>query len=195
MQLNIYLISHPIIQKLASDVVYANQLGRTNTYNNKYKKLGLLMIYEVLRKVIQTNHIYIKKINHIKEVCVFNRKESYIIMTDIADSYNMITDAINLFPQVYIQNLSLDKDHNIHNNKEIYNTIQSQYNNNTKIFLIQSNLESYSSIKILDFLILNIKIEIEAITLICITCHNRIIEKIGKRYPNLNIYTSKIMLD
>ena len=195
MQLNIYLISHPIIQKLSNDIIYNQTFMNQNVYNHTYKQLSFLMMYEVLRQCIKIQNIYIKKINYIKETCIFSTQESYLILADLTDSYNIVTDIIALFPKVYIQHLYLDQQNNLKNHIEIYQKIQNTQKNNTKIILIQPYLNSYSSIKILDYLILKNDIKIQNIFLVCISCHHKIIEKIGTKYPKLSIYTSKIMIN
>nr|YP_009296295.1 uracil phosphoribosyltransferase [Sebdenia flabellata]AOM65230.1 uracil phosphoribosyltransferase [Sebdenia flabellata] len=193
MQLNIYLISHPIIQKLASEITYQDKTLKQNTHSENYKQLGTLLIYEVMRAWIKTQNLYIKKINYIKELCVFDKKESYFVITDLTESYKMLTNTSLLFPEVEIEHISLSKEIYKINNMRIYKLIEKKIKNNTKILILQSHLNNYRIIKILDYLIAQNNFYIKQIKILCITCNNKIIEKIGYKYPNLKIYTTKII--
>nr|YP_009293735.1 uracil phosphoribosyltransferase [Rhodymenia pseudopalmata]AOM64417.1 uracil phosphoribosyltransferase [Rhodymenia pseudopalmata] len=191
MQLNLYLISHPIIQKLASDVSYDHKYTSPNINNYKYKNLGLLMIYEVVRKYIKTEKIHIKAIDCIEEFCILSQEVSCLILADIKKSYSIISDITWIFPEIHIQPIYFSINENILNQSDIKNKIKS-INGKKIILLMQSHLDDYSSIEILDYLTKYEKINIESIRIVCITCDNQIIGKIGKKYPKLTMYASKV---
>lgn len=54
-------------------------------------------------------------------------------------------------------------------------------------------LSNFSILKLLDYLIVEHKIHINAIKIICIACTNNILEILGRQYPLLKIYTTKII--
>lgn len=193
MKLNIYLMSHPTIQKLANDFIHGQNINPYDYQQNNYSQLGFLIIYEILRKSLIINRIYVKKINHIKEICKFSNNKSYLIITDLIKWHQIVNQAVNLFPKVTLQHFSWDK----YNNSSIHTNISSVINRidhkNTEIFIIELYLINYSIITILDKLILKHNIQSHLIKIVCITCYNNILNKIGKKYPNISIYTTKII--
>lgn len=193
MKLNIYLMSHPIIQKIANDLIHKQNINTYYNHKNNYSQLGFLIMYEILRKSLLINRIYIKKVNHTKEICTFSNKKSYLIITDLIKWHQIVNKAVNLFPQVTLQHFSLDKYENSSNNINISNVIKKINNQNTEIFIIELHLINYSIITILDKLILTNNTQSHLIKIVCITCCNNILNKIGKKYPNINIYTTKII--
>nr|YP_009257634.1 hypothetical protein [Coeloseira compressa]ANH09717.1 hypothetical protein [Coeloseira compressa] len=188
MQLQIYLISHPIIQKLVSEILYCKQDTNYNLY--KYEELGFLLMYEVLRKYIVVKKIYIKKVKYIQEIHIQNQKESYIIISDTTKSYKMITRATCLFPKVIIEHIGLNQYKNGYEN--IVNYTQSLSHKLIYILIVELHLNNYSIIKILDSIIKRDIKNSNQILIICITCSNKILEKLGNKYNNLHIYTTKI---
>lgn len=186
MPLNIYLISHPIIKQLSYEITKTEDNTEIIKHHN-YKKIGVLLIYETIRTWIKLQNIYIKQIHSIKEICLFNEQESYTIITDLAESYHIISEAIILLPNASLCHISL-----IDKEEIIYNNLNNLITNGKKIIFIQQSLNNYFLIQILDYLLLKKHIKISQIKIICILCNNKIIEKIGYKYPNLNIYTTKI---
>nr|BCB14978.1 uracil phosphoribosyltransferase [Grateloupia asiatica] len=188
MQLNIYIVSHPIIQQLSSQIMNPTLVSQ-NMYNESYKQLGLLMVYEVMRKWMLIQNIYIKQIDHIHTFCTLKRKESYIILTDLVDSYNFVTDALNLIPGVELNHINFrQKLDNINNC--IINTNNTEQQ---KIIIVNLHINNNILINFLDYLTKEKHIQINQIKIICITCKHQILEKIGNKYPDLNIYTTKIL--
>nr|YP_010952311.1 uracil phosphoribosyltransferase or UMP pyrophosphorylase [Gloiopeltis furcata]WMP13980.1 uracil phosphoribosyltransferase or UMP pyrophosphorylase [Gloiopeltis furcata] len=61
-----------------------------------------------------------------------------------------------------------------------------------KIIIIEKFLDYDSISQLLDYLFLERNISMHQIRLVCITCKSSLLEKIGRKYPNLNIYTTKI---
>ena len=192
MQLNIYLISHPIIQTLANDFIYKQNLHIYKNTHNNYSQLGFLIIYEILRKSLKIHKIYIKKIHYIKEIYKLNKNKSYLILTDIIKSYSFINNALDLFPEVRVKHININQDNNRFNNITEY---QITSNIDTEILIIELNLNNYCILDTLNQLISKNKINSNSIKIICITCMNKILNKIGTKYPNLSIYTTKIITD
>uniref|UniRef100_UPI003001F160 hypothetical protein n=1 Tax=Anunuuluaehu liula TaxID=3049639 RepID=UPI003001F160 len=191
MQLNVYLISHPIIQKLSNTIINSKP-ENNQIYNYNTSSLGFLLIYEVIRKWIKTQNIYIKNIELTKELYVFNSKESYLIIANLMDCNQIISGISLLLPQVHLQHINLNtyKKKYINNDcidSNIINIIKKQ-----KIIIIERFLSNYSIIKLLDYLLLKQHIKISQIKIMCITCTNSICEQLGNKYQSLEIYTTKI---
>nr|YP_009298033.1 uracil phosphoribosyltransferase [Plocamium cartilagineum]AOM67971.1 uracil phosphoribosyltransferase [Plocamium cartilagineum] len=186
MPLNIYLMSHPIIKQLSYQIT-KKENNKQIVNHHHYKNIGILLIYETIRQWIELQNIYIKQIHSIKEICLFNEQESYIIITDLSESYHMISEIILLLPNVSLHHISL-----IEKEQVIYNNLNNLITDDKKIIFIQKSLNNYFLIQILDYLLSKKHVKISQIKIICIICDNKIIEKIGYKYPNLNIYTTKI---
>lgn len=192
MQLNIYLISHPIIQKLSNQLIcstYKNNQIQNIIRNNP---LHSLLVYEVTRKWINGYNIYIKNLNNIKKIYKFDNQESYLIITNFMDCGNIINNINILLPKVYIQHINLEnyttrKINDDCIDSKIINIIEKQ-----KIIIIENFIKDYSIIKLLDYLFIYKKIKIQNIKIICITCNSSILEYIGAQYPHLQIYTTQI---
>lgn len=153
-----------------------------------YNQLNLFLIYEVLRKYIQTQNIYVKNLKYTKEICIFYPKESYLFLTDIEDCGSVINNIKIMIPQVNLI-------HTVFNNKvkeyvenRIVNIVNKQ-----NIIIMEKLLNNLSIIQLLDYLITNRKININTIKIICIACTNKILEVISNKYPSLKIYTTKII--
>lgn len=188
MPLNIYIVSHPIVQQLSSQIMNPTLIP-PNMYNESYKQLGSLMIYEVMRRWMTIQNIYIKQIDHIQTICTLKREESYIILTDLVDSYNFVTDALNLIPRVELKHISFKQ--KLNNINKV--TINTNGNKQQKIIIINLYIDNDILIKFLDYLTIEKHVKINQIKIICITCKHQLLEKIGNKYPNLNIYTTKIL--
>nr|YP_010902776.1 hypothetical protein REP55_pgp005 [Hypnea nidulans]WCH54631.1 hypothetical protein [Hypnea nidulans] len=190
MPLNIYIISHPIISILSTQIIYS--LSKNNKTNEPvYDEINFLLIYELLRKWIKVTNIYIKDINQIKEISVFNPKESYILFTNLEKCYNIIIHLKTLIPKLSLVHINTYKDNN--NNKIYFNSNREQYFINNKIIIVEKILNNNSIIDFVHELINDYKIQITSIKIICIVCNQKVLEIINKRYSNLEIYTTKII--
>nr|QCI07377.1 hypothetical protein [Leiomenia cribrosa] len=192
MPLNIYIIAHPIIKKLSNQFINSTHQNPQiqNILNND--PLHILLIYEVTRKWITGYNIYIKNLNHIKPIYRFNKKESYLIITNFMYCGNIINNINKLLPKVCIQHLNLEqyKEKEINDeciNHQIINRIREK-----KIIIVENFIEDNSIIKLLHYLITYKNIYIKNINIICITCNSIILENLGSKYPNLKIYTTHI---
>ena len=178
MQLNIYILAHPIIQTLSN---YTTRVKNNNfIYYLKSQQLGTFIVYEVIRQWIDTNNIYIKKINYFQQLSINNPFESYSIITDLTNSYHIITDIGKLLPQTKFK--QIDK---------LNMTIP--YETNEKIILFEQFLYNYNIIESIDYLKKYQQIDINQIKVACIICNSKILDQIGRTYPNLEIYTTKII--
>lgn len=194
MRLNVYIITHPIIKQLSNQLkhcLYYNKTNQISKNSHLISYLYILLIYEVVRTWLKTSNIYIRNIDYIKPLCIFNSKESYLILTDIMSCNHAIVNIGNILPKVHIQHIDLCITSNIMINDHyledsILEIIQKQ-----KIIII-NNILTYSIIQLLDYLIITKNIKITQIRIMCLLCNNNVLEKIGYKYPTLSIYTTKI---
>lgn len=186
MKLNIYQISHPAVRIM---VTYIEE-SRMNKVIHKhyYKYLGLLLIYEMLRRYIKTTQIYIKLLDEIKNLSMTNTKEKYVLFTNISYTYNMLTDIEIIFPHLTIINI------NYKNPETIYSSTKNLKIdlNNANVFILEKFTESIEVLNLLKYLRSREDVLSERINIACITSNNEILEKIGREYPQLKMYTVKI---
>lgn len=182
MQLNIYKISHPIIKLILND------LKNQNNKNYYYKYIGLLIIYEMFRKYIEIDEVYIKLIKNIKNITVHNYRKKYLILTDISATYDMITDIKTILPIVKIVHI------NYQNIEEIEYSIKSSQiqNKDTNIFILEKVTSNDNVIKLIQYLSYNHNVSTNKIAIGCITSYHETLTKIGNSYPELKIYTTEI---
>nr|YP_010903770.1 hypothetical protein REP92_pgp005 [Hypnea wynnei]WCH56622.1 hypothetical protein [Hypnea wynnei] len=191
MPLNIYIISHPIISTLSTQIIYSIQ--KNNKINESiYNEINFLLIYELLRKWIKVKNIYIKDINYIKEISIYNPKESYILFANLEKCYNIINSLKILIPKLSIIHTNTYKDKN-YNTKIHYKYNQEKHLKNSKIIIVQQVLNNKSVINFIHELINHYNVHITSIKIICIACNSKILEIINKKYTNLEIYTTKII--
>ena len=187
MQLNIYLISHPIIQLLSNNVIY--QQGDEAILTNSQKNIGLFLIYEATRKWVKINNTYIKKFNRIDEIKLLDSNNQYYIFTNISKTYKMLVDIQLFLPKVQIINLN-------NNNQIVFENIDNHSllksnSSNTKAIIFENILQESCIIPLIKAIkqytvTKNIKIT-------CIACYDKTLSIIGNYYPELQIYTTKII--
>nr|YP_009500381.1 uracil phosphoribosyltransferase [Gracilariopsis heteroclada]AXE43543.1 uracil phosphoribosyltransferase [Gracilariopsis heteroclada] len=190
MQLNIHIIIHPIIQQLANKIIY-HKSYRNKTYNDNEKTLGMLILYETLRTWIKLYNFYIKKVSFLKEGNYTNKDEKCLIITDLIKHHNFFAESQKILPKIFLQHIYINKN-NTRDNYIIHN-IDSYDLSKYKIIIFDKFLNSYTIIQILNYLFRNTKINVDNMKIICLTCHHKILKEIGKKYPELNIYTTKII--
>nr|YP_009546623.1 uracil phosphoribosyltransferase or UMP pyrophosphorylase [Gelidium kathyanniae]AYO27971.1 uracil phosphoribosyltransferase or UMP pyrophosphorylase [Gelidium kathyanniae] len=178
MQLNIYLLTHPFIQALSNYIVEQEEQNNF-IYYLKSQQLGSFLIYEVIRKWLNLQNVYIKKINYIQQLKVNYPLESYSIISDLTTSHHIITNAAKLLPYTTFKEIKhIDK--------------QVNYRKDEKIIFFEKSLCNYNTIKSIDYLIEHKHISINQMKVACIICNNKVLDQIGKKYPRLEIYTTKI---
>ena len=104
MLLNIYILSHPIIKLLSPSITKLNNNEEINHENIKY--IGLFLIYEITRKYIILESIYIKKIFYIQEIHLPKKNEEYYIITDLVKTYKIVGEVQNLIPNLKIVHIN-----------------------------------------------------------------------------------------
>nr|QCI07772.1 hypothetical protein [Pleonosporium borreri] len=185
MQLNIYIISHPIIKLLSTSLLCSN-INKIVKFNN-YKLCSLLLIYEASRKSIAIQPIYLKKFQSLTELYLINKYQKYYLFTNVIENYMILTDIKLIIPDIFI--LDIKQNNSIKLNQHIIKN--TKYNN--KIIIFEKILSTSKILEIIDNLTINYKIPIENINIISIACYNYVLNIIGKQYSNLKIYTTKII--
>nr|YP_009019552.1 uracil phosphoribosyltransferase [Gracilaria salicornia]AHH24520.1 uracil phosphoribosyltransferase [Gracilaria salicornia]UAD87708.1 hypothetical protein [Gracilaria salicornia] len=184
MKLNIHTLMHPSIQKLAYEIIYQKSHKQLQNTDNE-KILGMLIFYETLRKWLKIDNIYIKKVDILKESYLLNHLDKYLIITNIIKCYNILADVHKILPQSYLQHIDFDSVNNIFD----YNERLQEY----KIIIFEKFLKNYTIIELINYLHKNNKINLNHVKIICITSNSNILKYIAQKYPQLNIYTIKII--
>lgn len=187
MQLNIYLISHPIIKILSNSITQSNINNK-----NEQKYLSLLIIYEIMRKNLHIKSIYIKQIFTLKTIYTLNSLQQNYIITNLSNTYFFISEITNIIPNFSLINIDyLDSENNTINK---LNKILKNNKIIKKIIIFETMLTNIDTINLITILIENIQIKIEELNIACLGCNNEILNQISQKYPKLNIYTAKIIL-
>lgn len=186
MQLQIYKISHPIVKLISSRI------------NNKYmshidqrqceKYAGFLIIYEIFRKYISIENVYIKLTEGTKIVEIIDTKKRYVLLADISNTYNMLTDITSITSNFELHHV------NYENKNEIKNYVKNIYSNNSNIsiFIIEKITKNYKIINLIEYLVKEKKFSLDNISICNIFSSSGILKEIGQKYPKLKIYTTKI---
>nr|YP_009392785.1 uracil phosphoribosyltransferase [Bostrychia tenella]ARW61347.1 uracil phosphoribosyltransferase [Bostrychia tenella] len=191
MTLNIYTISHPIIQFLASSII--NQNTEQNVYEKNCQYIGLLFIYEVLRKYTKIEELYIKKMYSTKNFYLINLQTKFYIFTDLSKNYKMVTEIKILLPNIEIIHIEYRNNDTMNKNTENnIKHIKIKYSN-IKIFILDEIVNNEQIIKIIKYLETQTKISLNNIILACIACYDDILHKLDNIYPQLKVYTTKIV--
>lgn len=187
MQLNIYTVSHPIIQFLANSII--NPAQNQYIYENNHKYTGFLFIYEILRKYVKTDKLYIKNMKSTKDFYLINSKIKCYIFTDLSSTYTMVTDIKILLPNIKIIHTEYE------NIEQIKNKIQKLQieNYSANIFILDKILQGDKIIKLIKYIKTQTEISLENINIACMVCYDETLNKLAKIYPKLKIYTIKII--
>nr|YP_009244562.1 uracil phosphoribosyltransferase or UMP pyrophosphorylase [Agarophyton chilense]AMK96804.1 uracil phosphoribosyltransferase or UMP pyrophosphorylase [Agarophyton chilense]ASP44699.1 uracil phosphoribosyltransferase [Agarophyton chilense]UAD84470.1 hypothetical protein [Agarophyton chilense] len=184
MQLNIHILTHPIIRKLADEITYKNSYEEPIS-NDSEKILGMLIFYETLRKWLKIDNLYIKKVDIFKESYFSNQLDKYLIITNIIECHNILADVNKIIPKAHLRDMNLYSKITPIN----YYTEQQEY----KIIIFEKFLKNFNIIKTINYLQNNDEINLNNIKIVCITCNNNILKYIAQKYPRLNVYTTKII--
>ena len=188
MKLNIYVISHPIIQIFNNHITQNQYNNSKNISDNIYhSKIMMFLIYELFRKTILIQNIYINKLDTIKHFAKMNSMQRNFVFTNIIENFDMMNEISTTFPQTEIQH------YDINNTNILININKYNFNNIANIIIVEKFLDKYDIIKFLEHLINHINIEEKQIIIACITCNNQIIERIGEKYQNIRLYTTQII--
>nr|YP_010198505.1 hypothetical protein LK148_pgp005 [Gracilaria pachydermatica]UAD86921.1 hypothetical protein [Gracilaria pachydermatica] len=185
MRLNIHTLIHPTIHKLAHEIIYQKSHNKLQHTDNE-KTLGMLIFYEILRKWLKINNIYIKKVDVLKERHLLNKLDKYLILTNIIECYNILADIPRILPEPYLKHIDFN---NININNSFYSNENLQ---EYKIIIFEKFLKNYGIIEIINYLHKNNQIDLNHIKIICLACNSNILKYLAKKHPQLSIYTIKI---
>nr|QCI07643.1 hypothetical protein [Nitophyllum punctatum] len=188
MQLNIYILSHPIIKLLSNSINININQKQKNSY--LYRYVGTFLIYEITRGYLHTKPIYIKQILHIKQMSLLDKNTNYYIITDLIQTFNLIGDIKIILPSIKILNINNKKQENFQNTLKELNNHQHI---NKHIIILEIILSEIWIIKLIKSLRDDYEIPIKNIHITSLACYNQILEQLGKEYPKVNIYTTKII--
>nr|UAD85696.1 hypothetical protein [Gracilaria edulis] len=184
MKLNIHVIIHPIIQQLAYKLIYTKSQKNSQNYDDE-KTLGMLIMYEIFRKWLTTNNIYIKKVDILQEKLLSNELNRYLIISNIIENHNILSNIKKILPQTDFKHISLEKKNKLYN----WNPKISM----KKIIIFEKFLQDYKIMTTIKNLEEKNKINLTNVKVVCITCNSKILYYIARRYPKINVYTTKIV--
>lgn len=187
MPLNIYTFSHPIIQLLTNSII--NKEPNKSLYQFNYQYIGLLLMYEILRNHIETKILYVKYLNFTQDYHLIDSKKKLYILTDLSKTYQMTTKINILLPQIKIEHID-------YQNLDMLNKTINKFNlnnNNNMFFILEKTLKSEKIMIIIKYLIKHTPLSLKNISICCTICSHEILNKLGKLYPSLQIYTTKII--
>lgn len=192
MQLNIYLVSHPITKVLSNTSTYQSMNININEQNKK-KYLGLLLFYEMMRKHLYVKNIYIKQILNLKTIYWPDFYQHNYIITNLSQTYFIVSEIKEIIPNFNLINIdTFNLSYNINNT--IIEILKQKRKIRKKIIIFENTLMQNYILQLIESLVNDLKINIEEINIACLVCNNQILNKISQKYPKLNIYTTKIIL-
>nr|ARW63828.1 uracil phosphoribosyltransferase [Chondria sp. (in: red algae)] len=186
MQLDIYNISHPIIKILSNITKQKKPDAITSLYC--YKNIGLLIIYEVLRKYVVIKPVYIKSLHSTKLLNLIDRNKKYIILTNFYDNYEMITDIKILLPNIDI----IDISNNNKDNSQIETKHIGENTKTTEIIILTKELSNIKVLALIKYLTLEEEIPPYNIKIACIIAYEDVLTNLSYEHPDIKIYTTEI---
>nr|AYR06171.1 uracil phosphoribosyltransferase [Renouxia sp.] len=190
MKLNIYTVTHPIIQQLVS--ILKNKNTHPIIYDRTSQHLSIFLIYETIRNWFKNQELYIKELNITKKLSLANPQESCIVITNIPQNLNLIQELQEFIPNCQINFVNLCKINEKWEVNSKFNFIPLDINNNKKIIILDKNIQTEAIITLINYLTIK-KVEINQIRISSITCSTHTLKVLGNKYPKLNIYTTEII--
>nr|YP_010850529.1 Uracil phosphoribosyltransferase [Lophurella caespitosa]WGH13182.1 Uracil phosphoribosyltransferase [Lophurella caespitosa] len=180
--LNIYKISHPIIKILLTQI-------NKNKQEEHYKYIGFLLIYEIFRKYIDINRIYIKQINKIKYYDVINKNKKYFILTNLSNTYDIINEIKIVLPQIHI--IHIDYSNTVQIERSIKNLKIDLKKD--KILIVEKVTQNNKIMNLIKYLKKKKDFNNQDINIGCIVSNEETLNQIAHHYPKLKVYTTKII--
>jgi uracil phosphoribosyltransferase len=194
MPLNIYTINHPLVRVWTSYFCNTNMHISAEEIIEIIHKIGIVLIYESTRKSLNTNNFYIKKLESIIEVNLFSQQSFCSVISEMYLSQILSKDISYLVPNSKVYTIHPCLQNNKWVVSQDYNSVPQNLINHQNIVVIEQYLATGKILAIID-LLLHRHALIKNIQICCILCHTEAFKAISKRYPNLNIYTTKIIDD
>nr|YP_010851123.1 Uracil phosphoribosyltransferase [Aphanocladia stichidiosa]WGH13973.1 Uracil phosphoribosyltransferase [Aphanocladia stichidiosa] len=181
-KLNIYEISHPIIKILLTRI-------NKNKKQENYKYIGFLLIYEIFRKYIDINKIYIKQVKKIKDYNVINKNKKYFILTNLSNTYDIINEIKIVLPQIDIIHIDYS------NTEQIEKSIKNLKIDleRDKILILEKVTNNHTIMNLIQYLKKQKNLHNKDINIGCIISYEETLNQIAHHYPKLKVYTTKII--
>jgi uracil phosphoribosyltransferase len=194
MPLNIYTINHPLVRIWTSYLCNNNMQISGEEIMEIVHKMGIVLIYESTRKSLNTNNFYIKKLDGMMEVNLFPQQSFCSVISDMYLSQILSKDIAYLLPNSKVYTIHPYLQNNEWFISQDYNSVPQNLMNHQNIVVMEQYLATDKLLVIID-LLLHRHALIRNIQICCILCSTEAFKAISKRYPSLNIYTTKIIDD
>nr|SCW23081.1 Uracil phosphoribosyltransferase [Nemalion sp. H.1444] len=185
MPINIYSIQHPLVLHWSNCLLnpYLKAVDTTDILH----KLGLALIYELTRKSLHTQNLYIKYIDRFNNIQLITNDKICFVCSDLnimqilgKDVTYIIPNLLNYIVPLFTQNGSWQIAPN--------NQILPEDIYNYTIIIFERELNSSKASVVIEHL-LEKNIPFNHIQLCCIICSNKELEKLNIQYKNIKIYT------
>nr|YP_009394445.1 uracil phosphoribosyltransferase [Leptosiphonia brodiei]ARW63007.1 uracil phosphoribosyltransferase [Leptosiphonia brodiei] len=186
MKLKIYKISHPLIKLMLTRMETEYLSAIDKKYYERY--IGFFVIYEILRKYMIIKNLHIQLLEGSKKIETIDIRTKYIILTNLSDTYSMISEIKFITSNVHIIHTEYEDINKIKNYLERIGKID----NNSYIFIIEKTTKNYKIINLIDYLKNTSHIALSKISIGNILSDSTILKKIGEQYPELKVYTTQI---
>lgn len=189
MKLHIHNISHPLIQNLYNITNTSLRPNAITIQANKH--LGLLMIYETIRKLIKVYNLKIKRIKSNKEITLIDPKDSYTIIFNDLKHLSMVQDVQLLLPKINLELIN-KKDLDLIKQTDSSLKIVNLY---TKIIIVNYDINIQYINDLIHLFTEKDSIQANQISIMCIKCTTNQLLQLSENelYKNLTIYTAKII--
>nr|ARW65075.1 uracil phosphoribosyltransferase [Polysiphonia sertularioides] len=187
MQLKIYQISHPIVQIISNNI----ENNTTDKVRDEiyYRSIGFLVLYEMFRKSLVIKNLYIKNIEDLKILNVVDKNVKYVILTNLLENQCLISEVKLILPEIEIAHIEYEDPDNVLKQMKDLN----QKYNNTKIFIVEKTTKDDRITYIIDYLRKKEYVSVSNISLGNIISNSTALEQIGRKYPEINVYTTKVL--
>nr|YP_010873274.1 Uracil phosphoribosyltransferase [Nemalion vermiculare]WGV34384.1 Uracil phosphoribosyltransferase [Nemalion vermiculare] len=185
MPINIYSIKHPLVLHWTSCL--SNPSLKTIDSSGLLNKLGLALIYELTRKSLDSNHLYIKYVDYFHDIHLIVNDKICFVCSDLKILQVLGKDITYLIPNIFNYTVPLflgDGSWHIAPNNQLLPEDISNYN----MIVFEEELHN-SKISVIISHLLEQNVPFSKIHLCCIICNRNELEKLNVQYPNISIYT------
>nr|YP_009313400.1 Uracil phosphoribosyltransferase [Dichotomaria marginata]SCW21654.1 Uracil phosphoribosyltransferase [Dichotomaria marginata] len=192
MAFNIYTVKHPLVLNWTSTL---NNLDiESQSIKNEIRhKIGISLVYEAMRKAIKIQNLYIKNLDYIHDIHFVCNSPINIICPDF-NLYQLFKHHLEYFiPNVLIYPIILCSDQQIIDMTSPH--IKKNYENiNKNLLILEEYLEAKKITTILNYISKKHK-DTKNIQICATITSAKEIQKLSKIYPQLHIYTTKLIND
>ena len=188
MGINIYTIKHPLVLN------WMNHLIHNKTQNNdRYElisKISLALVYEACRKILKNKTLYIRYMDEINEIWLFNNVKIDLFSSNINILQIIGKDIKNMVPNLnlYFTDLHKGTDNNI---LIRHNTEKQSVQNIKSIILLEETLQFNKITSTLQKIYAHKTIK-SKVCICCCYCNTTELDKLSQQYSSLEIYTGQI---